>query len=81
MLDTSIWKIKLKAGNPYDYTVNVEDEATGKTTRTISITTNVEFLFKELICIVIKDRDNLLMMSDLDDIKKLQKTTDIINGC
>ena len=52
MLDTSIWKIKLKAGNPYDYTINVEDEATGKTTRTISITTNVEFLFKEFICIV-----------------------------
>ena len=42
VLDTSIWKIKLKAGNPYDYTINVEDEATGKTTRTISITTNVQ---------------------------------------
>ena len=38
VLDTSIWKIKLKAGNPYDYTINVEDKATGKTTRNISIT-------------------------------------------
>ena len=35
-LDTSIWKIQLKVGNPYNYTINVEDGATGKKTRKIS---------------------------------------------
>ena len=45
LLDTSIWKIKLNAGNPYDYTINVEDEATGKTTRNILITNYMYKMF------------------------------------
>ena len=35
LLDTSIWKIQIKAGNSYKYIINVEDEAAGKTTRNI----------------------------------------------
>ena len=33
VLDTSIWKLHLKAGNFYNYTINIENGKTGETTR------------------------------------------------
>ena len=33
VLDTSIWKVHLKVGNLYNYTINIENEKTGEITR------------------------------------------------
>ena len=33
VLDTSIWKVHLKAGNLYNYTINIENEKTSEITR------------------------------------------------
>ena len=33
VLETSIWKVHLKAGNLYDYTIYLENQKTGERTR------------------------------------------------
>ena len=33
VLDTSIWKVHLKAGHLYNYTINMENQKTGEITR------------------------------------------------